>query len=389
MDNEDRHLFEVVKRAAVYNQSYKPCQIKSGVTVVKLSSVRDPCRYRPEGDEDALGDGDGDANVGEGDESEAERTDDCEEGKGWIWAEEEDFTLAHAWPRGGDISRGIIYHHTPTTAIHITINTAPIPKRKGISNIPYVFYARGRVRLLPPAPLPLPRPVFSVPTHKLKSPLIPHRRTLANKDVNRDNDQHDDEDAGSDHQEEDDEEEDDPTAIPSRSQWNKFRVFASYLKLAQQQGNYFISSSLYAQDEDEDEENERNGMDPPNSTPGLTHSHTSSPISSSSDLLTSPLFSQNHISVAPCVPQTHGFPISAFDHTPAPPQAQWQRLRIERVSKRLERLKKGEWMCARDEDLDEEDTVDELAGDEVDKPFTKPVLKPGEVWDPFGDEYEV
>ncbi|KAF8223448.1 hypothetical protein L208DRAFT_1411828 [Tricholoma matsutake] len=109
VDNEDRHLFEVVKRAAVYNQSYKPCQIKSGVTVVKLSSVRDPCRYRPEGDEDALGDGDGDANVGEGDESEAERTDDCEEGKGWIWAEEEDFTLAHAWPRGGDISRGIIY----------------------------------------------------------------------------------------------------------------------------------------------------------------------------------------------------------------------------------------------------------------------------------------
>jgi hypothetical protein len=63
-------------------------------------------------------------------------------------------------------------------------------------------------------------------------------------------------------------------------------------------------------------------------------------------------------------------------------------MRIERVSKRMERMKKGDWMCARDEDLEEEDSVDELAEDD-DKPFVKPVLKPGEVWDPFGDEIEI
>jgi hypothetical protein len=110
VDSEDRHLFEVKKRVIVYNQTYKPCQIKSGVTVAKLSSVRDPCRYRPEGDEDALADATGDANEeGEEDASEVENTEDTEECEGWIWAEEEDFTLAHAWPRGGDLARGIIY----------------------------------------------------------------------------------------------------------------------------------------------------------------------------------------------------------------------------------------------------------------------------------------
>ena len=112
MDNEDRHLFEVKKRVIVYNQTYKPCQIKTGVTVVKLSSVRDPCRYRPEGDEEALADADADTEANEEkgeDESEAEATEDTEEGRDWIWAEEEDFTVAHAWPRGGDLGRGIIY----------------------------------------------------------------------------------------------------------------------------------------------------------------------------------------------------------------------------------------------------------------------------------------
>jgi hypothetical protein len=110
LDGEDKHLFEVKKRAVVYNQTYKPSQIKSGVTVARLSSVRDPCRYRPEDDEDALLDANEDANEkGEDDDSEAERSEDSEEGEGWIWAAAEDFTLAHAWPRGGDLTRGIIY----------------------------------------------------------------------------------------------------------------------------------------------------------------------------------------------------------------------------------------------------------------------------------------
>jgi hypothetical protein len=106
LDGEDKHLFEVKKRAVTYNQTYKPGQIRSGVTVAKLSSVRDPCRYRPEDDEDTLLDAN---EKGEDDDSEAECSEDSEEGGSWIWAAEEDFTLGHAWPRGADLARGIIY----------------------------------------------------------------------------------------------------------------------------------------------------------------------------------------------------------------------------------------------------------------------------------------
>lgn len=248
--------------------------------------------------------------------------------------------------------------------------------------------------------------MFSVPTHELKSPSSPRRRTRlatttaatgsrtakqTDKDVNRNNDQGDDKDPASDH-EGDDEEKDDPMVIPSSRKWNAHKAFASYLKLAHQQGRLPISISPYDEDEDEEEEetNERDGMHPLDFTPGLTHSRASSPISSSSDFPTSPLVSSHEsISIASSLPQAPSFPMSAFGCTPAPPQAQWQRLRIERVSKRMERLKKGEWMCARDEDLEEENPVDELAEDGGDKPFVRPVLKPGEVWDPFGDEDEI
>jgi hypothetical protein len=109
VESEDRHLFEVKKRVIIYNQTYKPCQIKSGVTLFKLSTARDPCRYRPEDDEVVLEDIDDNAKEGEEDDSEAEKSDVSEEGGEWIWAAEEDFTLAHAWPRGGDFGRGIIY----------------------------------------------------------------------------------------------------------------------------------------------------------------------------------------------------------------------------------------------------------------------------------------
>lgn len=189
-----------------------------------------------------------------------------------------------------------------------------------------------------------------------------------------------------DHSGNEDEDEDDPVAIPSTRQWNEPKAFASYLKLAHQQGCFSIPPY------DEDEDNERDGVHPLDATPCLIHSRASSPISSSSDLPTSPSFSlssKESISVAFNNQETHGFPMLAFDCTPAPPQAQWQRLRIERVSKRMERLKKGEWMCARDESLEEEDPVDELAEEDINKPFVRPVLKPGEVWDPFGDEEEI
>lgn len=107
-DKQDRHLFQVKKNIVIYNQTYKPCQVKTGVTVVKLSSACDPGRYRPKSDEDALlGDTNDDASNDER-ASEAESNESAEE-EDWFWAAEEDFTLGHAWPRGGDLTRGIIY----------------------------------------------------------------------------------------------------------------------------------------------------------------------------------------------------------------------------------------------------------------------------------------
>jgi len=78
----------------------------------KLSSVHDPFRLR-RADEGSDDDREGD--------SEGDRDDD------WIWEAEEDFTSVHIWPQGGDLSRDVTYHHTPTTQIHITINMCGIP----------------------------------------------------------------------------------------------------------------------------------------------------------------------------------------------------------------------------------------------------------------------
>ena len=67
------------------------------------------------------------------------------------------------------------------------------------------------------------------------------------------------------------------------------------------------------------------------------------------------------------------------------------RRRIERVQKRMEKMKRQGWLCARDESVSDEEQkneVDELAGDDDDTQV-KQELKEGEVWDPFGDELEV
>jgi hypothetical protein len=192
----------------------------------------------------------------------------------------------------------------------------------------------------------------------------------------------------SDHEDEDDEEKDDHAAIPKTDKWNTYRGFSKYLKLAHEHGRPF--ATLYEEDEDEDEDEDEvaNEVHHFSSTPGLTDSYaSSSPMSFSSDLPSPEALYSSSESIS--VAQPHGLLILPFGCTPAPQHAQWQRLQIERVSKRMERLKKGEWICARDEDLDEEDPVDELTGDDDNEHFVKPVLKPGEVWDPFGDEYEI
>ena len=88
------HLFEI-------QDSIKMCRtldnktgyIRSGRTWAKLSCVRDPFRRVRVGDNDVSIQGEG--------EGEAEED--------WIWEAEEDFTVGHVWPEGGDLKRGFVY----------------------------------------------------------------------------------------------------------------------------------------------------------------------------------------------------------------------------------------------------------------------------------------
>jgi hypothetical protein len=91
------HLFEAQKSVVVYSLAHKPGQIKSGRTWAKLSSVRDPYRYREDeaserDDNDVDSDGDNKSEIAE-----------------WKWEAEEDLTLAHVWPHGPDLSKAIVY----------------------------------------------------------------------------------------------------------------------------------------------------------------------------------------------------------------------------------------------------------------------------------------
>lgn len=100
------HLFEVQETVVLYNAPHKAGQIRTGKTWAKLSRIRDPFRYRDsEEDEDEVFPANCDmekiANEGEG-ENESENMD-------WRWEAEDDFTLAHVWSRGPDLSRAIIY----------------------------------------------------------------------------------------------------------------------------------------------------------------------------------------------------------------------------------------------------------------------------------------
>ena len=104
---EDEHLFEIKKKVALYSARHKPGQIKAGKTWAKLSSVQDPCRWRSMYERDALEDDEEDEEVDENEETEVELEED--EGDEWKWADEEVFTVAHAWPEGVDTERGIIY----------------------------------------------------------------------------------------------------------------------------------------------------------------------------------------------------------------------------------------------------------------------------------------
>ena len=145
------------------------------------------------------------------------------------------------------------------------------------------------------------------------------------------------------------------------------------------------------------------------SSPGLTHRYSSSssqapsspppPTSSPShDFL---LFrSSSTPSVAGSIfPDVETFnleqhyPNTKYANTPAPPKERAHRWRIKRVQKRMEKMKRQGWLCARDESVSDEEQqneVDELAEDDgKQENWFKLEWKEGDVWDPFGDELEV
>ena len=75
--SRDSHLFEVLHSIRTYKPSMiRPGHIKSSCTWTKLSSGHHPFK---------------------------------EDGEDWLWQDEEDFTLSHVWPEGGDLARGLIY----------------------------------------------------------------------------------------------------------------------------------------------------------------------------------------------------------------------------------------------------------------------------------------
>ncbi|KAG2152598.1 uncharacterized protein EDB93DRAFT_1102927 [Suillus bovinus] len=127
-DPEPGHLFEVQKDIEISRSG----EITSGMTTVKASTARDPYHYPGNGSEGSLLD----AEDGEDDI--------------WRWEAEEDFQLLQLWAPGGDLEKGIIYHHDSTTQIHITLNTKKIPGRKGVGNKPFLFMAWGSIDLFAP-----------------------------------------------------------------------------------------------------------------------------------------------------------------------------------------------------------------------------------------------
>jgi hypothetical protein len=158
------------------------------------------------------------------DEDEDEAEEDVER---LLWEEESDITLHHAWPKGGDFTRGLIFvssltfiglsylchvhrqHHTATTKVHITVNTLPLPPKRGFSNTPFVFQGCGAVYLRRPR-MPMPG------TSDIRMIRAEGEDAFGTPD-----DEDENEGRGK---------KDDPTLVlkPERWKWNHYRVFDRY-----------------------------------------------------------------------------------------------------------------------------------------------------------------
>ncbi|KAM5533566.1 hypothetical protein V8D89_012782 [Ganoderma adspersum] len=138
--NEEGHLFEVLNDISVCSMAgMRPGQIRKGTgkLYARLSSARERKLFTDPDDEDDVFAG---ASVKHTTPL-AEVEKNAEEG--WVWEAEDDFMLSNVWSDGLDLKKGIIYHHTPSTLIHITVNQTRVPGRKGTGNTPYVFVAQG------------------------------------------------------------------------------------------------------------------------------------------------------------------------------------------------------------------------------------------------------
>ncbi|TFK19810.1 hypothetical protein FA15DRAFT_697307 [Coprinopsis marcescibilis] len=170
---DDDHLFKVKNSVKLWRPETKGGYINSGKTWAKLSSTRDPFRWRDAAeDEEDVDVADADmaydscssssSSISSG-SSPAQKRKRGTKPKHWEWHDEEEFTIDHAWPKGINLRHGIVYVHSPHVQVHITINQTHIAQRRGKGNTPHVFTARGRVYLHnDPPPLPSPTPSLSL-----------------------------------------------------------------------------------------------------------------------------------------------------------------------------------------------------------------------------------
>lgn len=102
-EKRDGHIFEAHKRIHIHSESTKPGVIKEdGLVWAKLSAVRERRLFRDLFE--AISSAAPQGSAGEPEEAEDE-----EDHQTWNWEAEDDFTIAHVWPKGPTLDRGIIY----------------------------------------------------------------------------------------------------------------------------------------------------------------------------------------------------------------------------------------------------------------------------------------
>ncbi|KAL0061843.1 hypothetical protein AAF712_011285 [Marasmius tenuissimus] len=123
-----------------------------------MSSVGDLHRSREEWE------GDADDELGADTDGDTDEEEKDELGENGGEEAEEDFTLKYVLNSPDDDEEdedevtprmkpvGIVYYHTNSTQIHITLKTTPVQSRKGKGNTSTVFKARGPVYLNPVTP---------------------------------------------------------------------------------------------------------------------------------------------------------------------------------------------------------------------------------------------